>query len=108
MTTIDNRGLNAVVPATAGTPLRIRVLLMAGKANGRGVWLIVTPDRELATDTLKTGENTWLLEQPQFGASKAAKCLDTWARKINVHARTIASYFEQGDTESIKRLVNSI
>lgn len=106
MTTIDNRGLNAVIPtAFGGDGLRIRVLILVGKANKRGVWLMVTRDTELSTETASIGRNLWLLERPN---TNSAKALGLWSRKINVHARRIAGYFEQGDTESIKRLVNSI
>ena len=108
MTTIDNKGLNAVVPAGAGTPLRIRVILMVGKQRRKGVWLSVSRDEELSAETPKMEENIWLLERPDFGPSKAAKCLDLWARKINVHARRIAAYYESGNIDGIKRLVNSI
>ena len=105
MTTIDNKGLNAVIPAIGGDALRIRVLSMAGKANGRGVWLFITREDSLTIETAKVDTNLWLLERPNV---RSAKTLDMWARKINIHARRLASFYEQGDTESIKRLVNSI
>lgn len=105
MTTIDNKGLNAVIPSIGGEELRIRVLSLVGKANRRGVWLMVTHNTELSTETASLGRNLFLLERPN---TNTAKALGLWARKINVHARRIASYFEHGDTESIKRLVSSI
>lgn len=108
MTTIDNKGLNAVLPATAGAPLRIRVLLMTGKTSGKGVWLTITRDEELSIDTPENDRNVWLLERPGGAASKAAKCLDLWSRKINVHLHRIAASYERGDSESIKRLLSTI
>lgn len=108
MTTIDKKGLNAVVPTQVGTPLRIRVLFMAGKANGKGIWLTITQDEEFSAETLETNRNLWLLESVSNNTGKATKELDMWSRKIYVHARRIASYFEQGHTEYIKRLVNTI
>lgn len=108
MTTIDKQGLNAVVPTQVGTPLRIRVLFMAGKANGKGIWLTITRDEEFSTETLEPNKNLWLLENVCCYTAKTTKSLDTWARKIYVHARRIASYFENGNTEYIKRLVNTI
>lgn len=108
MTTIDNKGLNAIIPADGGDNLRIRVLVRVGKTNGKGVWLSVNRDEELSAEIPENGKNIWLLERPGCSAAKTAKILDVWSRKINVHARRIASYFDKGDTESIKRLINTI
>lgn len=107
MTTIDNKGLNAVIPSDGGEQLRIRVVLLRGK-NGKGVWLTINRDEELSAEIPKSGENLWLLERPAPTQSKVTKCLDLWSRKIYIHARRLAGYYERGDTESIKRLVHTI
>ena len=108
MTTIDRNGLNAVVPTQVGTPLRIRVVFLTGRTNGKGIWLTITRDEGLSLEKLETGRNIFLLESVSCNTAKATKELDLWSRIINIRVRRIAAYFEDGNTESIERLINTI